>query len=132
MKERKTMTAKHHAVTTTCAQEVAITIFRLKAGLTVDQYRGFSLDTVRAGMQKMPAVEGFLDLQVCGAIGGADGWQLVEIIKITSREEFLRDNATVGADLAQQWEDWVEDYKVLFLKDLNASEFATNQLRITV
>lgn len=102
-------------------QEVAITLFRLAPGLTVEQYRAFSLETVREGMMRMPAVTGFLDLAVVDSLTGTDGWELVEIIQITSRADFIRDNDTIGAALAAEWEERVADFRVLFLSDLASS-----------
>lgn len=99
-------------------QEVAITLFRLKADLTPDDYRAFSRETVRSGMLRMPAVTGFLDYAVHDSFGGTDGWELVEVIQITSRDAFDHDNSTIGAALAAEWETWVADFRVLFLRDL--------------
>lgn len=99
-------------------RELALTLFRLKPGLTTEQYRAFSLKTVRDGMMTMPSVTGFLDLAVTGSLTGADEWDLIEIIAIVSQAEFIRDNSTIGAGLAAEWEEWVEDFRVLFLTDL--------------
>ena len=98
--------------------ELALTLFSLKETSTVNDYRAFSRDVIRPGMFTMPAVVGFLDYQVEGGLTATDGWQLVELIAITSREQFEVDNSTIGADLAAQWEEWVQDYRVLFLSDL--------------
>lgn len=111
-------------------QEVALTLFRLRPGITVEQYRAFSLDTVRAGMLRMPAVEGFLDLEVVGSLTGTDGWEVVELILITSRAAFIHDNDTIGSALATSWEEWVADYRVVFLRDLDVS--GTGQPRLSV
>lgn len=113
-------------------QEIALTIFRLKPGLTLEQYRAFSLETVRDGMLKMPAVEGFLDLAVIGSLTATDGWDLVELIQITSRTDFVRDNETIGAALAAEWEEWVADFHVLFLEDLDPAPTRARRLNIAL
>lgn len=98
--------------------EVAITLFRLRDGVTVDDYRVFSRRTVRPGMRRLPSVLGFLDLAVVGGLTATDGWELVEVILISSRVAFEHENATAGAGLASTWEGWVADFRVLFLEDL--------------
>ncbi|PZE26062.1 MULTISPECIES: hypothetical protein [unclassified Curtobacterium] len=112
------------------AQELALTLFRLAPGRSVEEYRAFSLQIVRDGMLRMPAVEGFLDLEVTGSLTGADGWDLVEIIQISSRADFIRDNDTIGAGLAAEWEEWVADFRVLFLTDLDRSVTRAGRLVI--
>lgn len=99
--------------------ELAITLFRLRDGVTVEDYRDFSLRTVRPGMLTMPSVLGFLDHRVVGGLTAVDGWELVEVIVISSRTAFEHENATAGAALAAEWEGWVADFRVLFLEDLD-------------
>jgi hypothetical protein len=101
--------------------QVAITLFRLRDGLTVEDYREFSRTTVRPGMLVMPSVVGFLDHRVVGGLTPTDGWELVEVIVISSRVDFEHENATIGAALATEWETWVADFRVLFLDDLVGS-----------
>ncbi|MBF4582809.1 hypothetical protein ITJ54_09025 [Curtobacterium sp. VKM Ac-2865] len=101
--------------------EIALTLFRLRDGLTEDDYRTFSRDTVRPGMLTMPSVLGFLDYRVAGGLTALDGWELVEVIVISSRVDFEHENATAGAALATEWEGWVADFRVLFLEDLVSS-----------
>jgi hypothetical protein len=98
--------------------ELAITLFRLADGRTVEDYRAFSLQTVRPGMLTMPSVLGFLDHRVVGGLTALDGWELVEVIVIGSRGAFEHENATIGAALATEWETWVADFRVFFLEDL--------------
>ncbi len=98
--------------------ELALTLFRLKDTSAVKDYRAFSRDVVRPGMFTMPAVVGFLDYSIDGGLTDTDGWQLVELIAITSKENFEVDNSTIGAALAAEWEEWVADFRVFFLSDL--------------
>jgi hypothetical protein len=102
--------------------EIALTLFRLRDGVTEDEYRAFSRDVVRPGMLTLPSVLGFLDYRVAGGLTALDGWELVEVIVISSRVDFEHENATAGAALATEWEGWVADFRVLFLEDLVPSE----------
>ena len=98
----------------------ALTLFRLKHGRTVEEYRAYTRAKLRAGMNAMPSVLGFRDLAITGVMAGSDGgWQLVEVIEITSPEEFERDHAVpVGKAVADEWAGWVEDYSVLWCENL--------------
>lgn len=99
----------------------AITLFSLQDGRTAEDYRRFAIEYIRPNMMKMDAVLGFIDHEVVGSIGGTDGWNFVEIIHISSPEEFARDNdAPAGAVVAAAWNEWVKDFRVLFTRDIAA------------
>lgn len=99
---------------------VAITLFRMKPGHTVDEYRAFAHQVIRPGMAKMPSVTGFMDYWITGSMTPTDGgWQLAEIVRITSAAEFERDNQELpGLLIAQQWNEWVEEALVIYLAEL--------------
>lgn len=100
----------------------ALTLFQLKEGRSIEAYRAFALDYIRPRMLDMDAVLGFVDVEVVDHLVATDGWQLVEIMHITSPTDFNRDNeAPAGAAVAAHWEEWVEDFRVLFVRDLAAS-----------
>lgn len=100
-------------------RELAVTLFTLKSDRTLSEYREFTRQVIRPGMTRMPAVIGFLDYEVIGSLEGDGGTQLVELIEISSQEEFLRDNeGPTGAPIASAWSEWVADYRVLFVRDL--------------
>jgi hypothetical protein len=100
-------------------RDIAITLFTLRPGRTVEQYRDFARDVIRPGMVRMPAVLGFLDYEVVGSLEDDDGIELVELIEITSPDDFNRDNeGPVGAPIAEQWLEWVTSFRVLFVRDL--------------
>jgi hypothetical protein len=101
----------------------AITLFRLKPERSITEYVRFSQEHVRDGMRRFPSVRGFRDYAITDALVSDDGWQLVELIAVSSPEDFLRDNeGAVGQRLAQEWETWVESYRVLFIRDLLPEE----------
>jgi hypothetical protein len=107
---------------TTLAPNFAITLFALNSDRTVADYRAFSEEVIRPGMVTMPAVIGFLDYEVAGSLEGDGGIQLVELIEITSPEEFIRDNdGPLGAPIAAEWSKWVSTFRVLFVRDLEFS-----------
>ncbi len=99
---------------------LALTLFRLKAGHTVQEYRAYTESTIRPGMNAMPSVLGFRDFEVTGVMAGSGGgWQLIEVIEITSEEDFERDNAQPpGKHVADDWATWVEEFTVLWCQEL--------------
>lgn len=97
----------------------ALTLFSLKPGRTIEGYRAFALDFIRPRMIEMDAVLGFVDVEVVDHLAGDDGWQFVEIMHISSPEDFKRDNESAeGAITAAAWNEWVESFRVLFVRDL--------------
>jgi len=102
------------------APTIAIALFTLKPGRTVDGYRAFSREVIRDGMAQMPSVRGFKDYAVSSAMTATDGgWQLVEVVHITSPDEFTRDNQELpGLSTAEAWNEWVDETVVLFLDEL--------------
>lgn len=99
---------------------VAITLFNLAPGRDVGRYRQYSDAVIRPGMRAMPSVVRFRDYEAVRLLDGTTSpWQLVEIIEITSPEEFLRDNETLpGKAVADDWATWVAEFKVLVCGDL--------------
>ena len=99
---------------------LALTLFRLKPGRTVEEYREYTVSTIRPGMNAMPSVLGFRDLEITGVMAGSDGgWQLIELIEITSEAEFEQDNTQPpGKDVADDWATWVEEFSVLWCREL--------------
>lgn len=99
---------------------LAITLFNLRLGVSVDGYRQYSRTFIRPGMRAMPSVLGFRDFEGRRLLdGNASPWQLVEAIEITSPEEFLRDNESMpGKAVADDWATWVADFRVVVCKDL--------------
>jgi len=107
---------------TALPQNFAITLFTLDPDRSVADYRAFSRDVIRPGMVTMPSVRGFLDYEVTDSLESDGGIQLVELIEITSPEEFNRDNEGVlGAPIAAAWSEWVSTFRVLFVRDLGIS-----------
>ena len=99
---------------------VAVALFRMKPGRTVEEYREFAHKVVRPGMARMPSVTGFMDYAVSGSMTPSDGgWQLAEVVQVTSAAEFERDNQEMpGLLIAQQWNEWVEEALVVYLAEL--------------
>jgi hypothetical protein len=99
---------------------LALALFRLKPGRTVDEYRAYSERFIHPGMNAMPSVVRFRDLAITGTMDGSTGgWDLVELIDITSAEDFERDHAgPPGKDVADDWATWVEEYTVLWCDPL--------------
>lgn len=98
----------------------AFTLFNLKPGASRDAYEMWSLEQVHPRMLKMPSVLSFRDYRVIGAMGGGEPhYQLVEEIEITNPEEFERDNAEGdGATLAEEWQEWVSDFVVIYCREI--------------
>ena len=98
---------------------LALTLFRLKPGRTVDDYRAYTEAKLHDGMNAMPSVVRFRDLAITGAMAGSADWDLVELIDITSPEDFEQDHVgPPGKDVADEWATWVEDYVVLWCDPL--------------
>mgnify|MGYP007055519165 CR=1 FL=1 len=102
------------------ADHMVVALFNLKPGRTVKEYQEFAHDVIRPGMVKMPSVVEFMDYSVSGSLTPTDGgWQLAEIIRINSTEQFEIDNAEMpGLSIAQQWNEWVKDTLVIYLDEL--------------
>ena len=99
---------------------VAVALFSLKEGRTVEGYRELSREVIRPGMAKMPSVTGFMDYDVAGSMSeSTEGWELAEVVQITSAEEFERDNTQMpGKAVADVWNEWVDKSLVLYLREL--------------
>lgn len=99
---------------------LALTLFRLKPGRTVDEYRAYTEAKLHDGMNAMPSVVRFRDLEITGAmVGSTAGWDLVELIDVTSPADFERDHeGPPGKDVADEWSTWIEDYTVLWCDPL--------------
>lgn len=96
-----------------------LTLFRLKEGATVADYRSFTLGRLRADMMAFPSVTGFVDCDVSGYVPAESVWDAAEIIEVTSAEEFRRDNESAyGVEVAERWSAWVANSAVFFLHDL--------------
>lgn len=97
-----------------------VALFKLKPERSVGEYRTLSLEMIRAGMAGMPSVVGFEDFAVSGMMGGGSSrWDAVEIVEITSPEEFERDNRELpGSQIADTWNEWVAESEVIYLTDL--------------
>ncbi len=99
---------------------LAITLFNLRPGASVESYRQYTRTFVRPGMRAMPSVLGFRDFEGLQLLdGSASPWGLVEVIEISSPEEFVRDNESMpGKAVADDWATWVEDFRVVVCRDL--------------
>jgi len=98
----------------------AYTLFTLKKTKRLENYVDWSLEQVRPRMLKMPSVLGFVDYQVIGAMNKPKAsYTFVEEIMITNPKEFEHDNSVGdGVKLAEEWNEWVEDFEVIYCKDL--------------
>ena len=101
---------------------IAVTLFTLKQGRTVDEYVDYSNSFIKPGMFAMPSVEGFRDFAVRETYDGREpSAQLVEVIEITDVASFKRDNETEpGSSVARDWATWCESFEVLFCDEIVA------------
>lgn len=101
---------------------VAITLFTLREGRSIDAFRLHSLEFVRPEMMKMPSVLGFRDFAVTGTLDGSSTpWQAVEIIEVIDPTSFDADNrGEHGARITRDWLRWVDRFDVLFCHNLAA------------
>lgn len=101
---------------------LAITLFTLREGKALDDFRQHSIEFVRPGMMKMPSVLGFRDYAVTGTLDQRKAkWDAVEVIEISSPEAFDRDNSGPhGQQVADDWLKWVDQFEVLFCQNLAA------------
>mgnify|MGYP001407753354 CR=1 FL=1 len=100
---------------------IAITLFSLKDKESTEQYKKWSLSSVRPRMIMMNSVKGFIDYSVVGLLNHSGiEYNFIEIIEITNRKEFEDDNSKgLGLELANEWNDWVDDYSIIFCEDIN-------------
>ena len=101
---------------------IALTLFRLQDGRTIDDYVEYSQRFIRPGMLAMPSVLAFRDFTVAESYDGATpSAQLVEVIDITDAASFKRDNESgPGAEVAVDWATWCATFEVLFCEEIPA------------
>jgi hypothetical protein len=99
---------------------LALTLFKLAPRRTIEQYRAYSLTSLRERMLALPSVLGFLDLEVTGSMDGAPArWELIEVIEIADSAAFEADHRSdPGKTIAEEWGEWVSDHCVLYARDL--------------
>ncbi len=99
---------------------LALTLFRLTADHSVDEYVEYSQRFIKPGMLAMPSVLGFRDLRVLESYDGAEpSATLIELIEIESVEAFKHDNESEpGLSVATDWATWVDSYEVLFCAEI--------------
>ncbi|GAA3932205.1 hypothetical protein [Microbacterium soli] len=99
---------------------LALTLFRLRPGVTVEEYVDYSNSFIKPGMLAMPSVRGFRDFRVLSRYDGSTSQtELIEVIEIESIEAFKHDNETgSGGEVAADWAGWVDDFDVLFCAEI--------------
>lgn len=97
---------------------VAITLFTLAEGRTLDDYERFSREDLGPRMLELPSVVGFRDGRSVRQMGGATAvWDGLEVIEITSPEAFEADHEVApGKDVAVTWMEWIDRYEVTFFE----------------
>lgn len=97
---------------------VAVTLFKLGPGRALDDYRRFSREFIGPAMLALPSVRGFEDGVAIGRMGGAAAvWDGLEVIEISSPEEFEADHeVSPGKDVAARWAEWVDTYEVTYFE----------------
>lgn len=102
---------------------VAITLFTLAEGRTLDDYERFAREFIGPRMLELPSVQRFLDGRALRQMGGAPaGWDGLEVIEITSPEAFEADHeVSPGKDVAARWMEWIATYEVTFFQVINES-----------
>jgi len=100
---------------------IAITLFSLKDKAIKEKYKKWTLDNVRPRMMMMNSVKAFVDYSVVGLLNhSGTEYDFIEIIEITNQKEFEDDNSKgLGLELANEWNDWVDDYSIIFCEDIN-------------
>jgi len=100
---------------------VAITLFTLADGCTLDEYERFARDFIGPRMLELPSVRGFRDGRSVRKMGGAAaGWDGLEVIEITSPAEFEDDHEVEpGKAVAARWMEWIDSYEVTFFRLIN-------------
>ena len=100
---------------------VAITLFTLAEGRTLDDYERFAREFIGPRMLELPSVRGFRDGRATRQMGGAPaGWDGLEVIEITSPEAFEADHeVSPGKDVAARWMEWIDTYEVTFFELIN-------------
>lgn len=99
---------------------LALTLFRLAPGRSVEEYRAYSRTRLREQMLTLPSVLGFRDLEISGLMAGEpQGWDLVEVIEIAGPAAFEADHRDgPGKATAEEWSTWVSSHCVLYCHDL--------------
>ncbi len=97
---------------------VAVTMFRLDSGRTLDDYERFSREIIGPGMLELPSVLAFRDGTARCQMGGEPAvWDGLEVIEISSPEEFEADHEVVpGKDVAARWMDWIDTFEVTYFE----------------
>lgn len=100
---------------------VAITLFTLAEGRSLDDYERFAREFIGPRMLELPSVHGFRDGRAVRQMGGAPaGWDGLEVIEISSPEAFEADHeVSPGKDVAARWLDWIDTYEVTFFQLIN-------------
>mgnify|MGYP003389330600 CR=1 FL=1 len=99
---------------------IAITLFSLKENAIKEKYKKWTLDSVRPRMILLDSVKGFIDYSVVGLLNhSGTEYDFIEIIEITNQKEFEHDNAQgLGLEIAAEWNDWVDDYSIIFCEHI--------------
>jgi hypothetical protein len=97
---------------------VAVTLFTLAEGRSLEDYRRFSREFIGPGMLELPSVLGFRDGTALRQMGGDSArWHGVEVIEISSPEAFEADHEVApGKDVAARWREWIDRYEVTFFE----------------
>ena len=100
---------------------VAITLFTLAEGRSLDDYERFAREFIGPRMLELPSVRGFRDGRASRQMGGDPAvWDGLEVIEITSPEEFEADHeVSPGKDVAARWMEWIDTYEVTFFELIN-------------
>jgi|TARA_B110000881_G_C18290554_1_gene371977 hypothetical protein len=100
---------------------IAITLFSLKENAIKEKYKKWTLESVRPRMIMMDSVKGFIDYSVVGLLNhSGTKYDFIEIIEITNQKEFEEDNSQgLGLEIATEWNDWVDDYSIIFCEHIN-------------
>ena len=100
---------------------IVVALIRLRPDRTVQGYRDFSRDYVRAAMAQFESIIWFGDHHISPKTlaGKATRWQVAEVFAVTSINDFATENMRAhGVEVAERWSQWVEDSEVLLLEDL--------------
>lgn len=103
---------------------VAITLFTLAEGRSKADYEEFARTYIGPRMRQMPSVTGFRDGLSRSQMGGAPAdWDGLEIIQITSPEEFEADHEVdPGKETAATWNTWVDRFEVTYFELIDAPQ----------
>ena len=91
----------------------AITLFKIQEEKQVEDYLEWSKLNIRPRMLEIESVINFKDYYITNSQDS--GYDFVEVIKISNINDFENDNKkTIGLKIANDWLEWVDNYKIIY------------------